>query len=106
MISKPFTRQEIENIISSLKTKDSVGYDKIPMQILKSSSPYISTPINVICNKILSTRKFPDRLKYSIVKLLYKQRNKRDMPNYRPISLLPSFPKIVEKVMYDSFIYI
>jgi hypothetical protein len=100
MISKPSTRQEIENIISSLKTKDSFGYDEIPMRILKLSSSYISTPLNFVCNKILSTGKFQDGLKYSIVKPLYKKGNKRDMSNYRPISLLPSFSKIVEKVMY------
>jgi hypothetical protein len=100
IISKPSTRQEIEKIISSLKTKESFGYDKIPMWILKLSCSYISTPINFICNKILSTGKFPDRLKYSIVKPLYKKGNKHDMSNYRPISLLLSFSKIVEKVMY------
>jgi phosphopantetheine adenylyltransferase len=33
-ISKPSTRQEIEKIIRSLKTKDSFGYDEIPVRIL------------------------------------------------------------------------
>jgi hypothetical protein len=99
-ISKPSTRQEIENIISSLKTKNSFGYDEIPMRILKLCSSYISTPIHFICNKMLSTGKFLDILKYSIVKPLYKKGNKHDMSNYRPISLLPPFSKIVEKVMY------
>jgi hypothetical protein len=54
MISKPSTGQEIENIINSLKTKDSFGYDEISMRVLKLSSQFISTPLNFICNKILS----------------------------------------------------
>jgi hypothetical protein len=42
---------------------------------------------------------FPDRLKYSIIKPLYKKGNIKDISNYRPISLLTSFSKILEKVI-------
>ena len=37
--------QEIEKIINSLKSKHSHGYDDVPVNILKSSSPYISLPL-------------------------------------------------------------
>jgi len=38
-------------------------------------------------------------LKYSIIKPLYKKGNKKDVCNYRPIALLTSFSKILEKVI-------
>jgi hypothetical protein len=38
-------------------------------------------------------------LKYSIIKPLYKKGNKKDVSNYRPISLLTSLPKMLEKVV-------
>jgi len=38
-------------------------------------------------------------LKYSIIKPLYKKGNKKDVHNYRPIALLTSFSKILEKVI-------
>jgi len=38
-------------------------------------------------------------LKYSIIKFLYNKGNKKDSNNYRPISLLTSFSKILEKVI-------
>jgi len=57
--------EEIEKIISSLKSKNSHGYDDISVNILKCSSPYISSPLCHICNKMLSTGIFPDRLKYA-----------------------------------------
>jgi hypothetical protein len=44
------TTKEIEQIIKSLKTKNSYGYDKIYTKILKISFPLISSPINYICN--------------------------------------------------------
>jgi hypothetical protein len=50
-------------------------------------------------NRIVSTCIFPDRLKYPEAKPLHKKGSKQTISNYRPISLLTSFSKIVEKVM-------
>jgi hypothetical protein len=65
---------------------------------MKLSSPFISTPLNFVCSRILSTGKFPDRLKYYIVKPLHKKCNKQ-MSNYKLTSLLKSVSEIVEKIM-------
>jgi len=43
---------------------------------------------------------FPDRLKYSEVQPLFKKGEKTEISNYYPISLLPSFLKIIEKIIY------
>ena len=101
MYCKPTTTKEIENIIKSLKAQNSHGYDGISTKILQLSSPFISSPLNFINNKILSTGIFPDRLKYSIIKPLFNKGNKHDVSNYRPISLLTSFSKIFKKVMQN-----
>jgi hypothetical protein len=98
--NKPSTSKEIENIINSLKTKDSCGYDHISLRILKLSAHYISSPLNYICNKVMQLGIFPDRLKYSEIKPLYKKSDESLISNYRPISLLTSFSKVVEKVMF------
>jgi hypothetical protein len=71
---KPYTTQEMESIIHSLKTEDSCGCDAISTQILKLNSPFISSAMSFECNRILSTRKFPDGLKYYTVKPLHKRR--------------------------------
>jgi hypothetical protein len=44
--------------------------------------------INIICNAVLSTGVFPGRLKYAIVKPIFKKGDKQDISNYRPINLL------------------
>jgi len=41
----PVTANEIKNIIKSLKSKNSYGYDEIPPRILKISLPYITSPL-------------------------------------------------------------
>jgi hypothetical protein len=60
--------KEIEEIIRSLKTKYSHGYDEIPTKILKWTATFISSPLAYICNKALSSGIFPTRLKFSVVK--------------------------------------
>jgi hypothetical protein len=93
------TVKEMEQIVKSLKPKNSFGYDEISTKILKLSAPFIRSPINYICNKMLSQGVFPDRLKYATVIPLYKKGDRSDMSNYRPISLLTSFSKFLETIM-------
>jgi hypothetical protein len=56
------TAYEINKIIESLKTKNSYGFDEIPIKILKSSAPFIISPLTCICNKSLSSGVFPEKL--------------------------------------------
>jgi len=100
LVFKTFLTKEISTIIKSIKSKNSRGYDKISTKILKISSNYIVSPVTYICNKIISSGIFPDRLKFSIVKPVYKKGDKRNCTNYRPISLLTSFSKVFEKAIY------
>ena len=99
------TSHEINKIIHSLKSKNSHNYDEISSKILKASAPYILSPLTYIFNKVLSTGIFPDQLKFSEVKLLFKKGEKTEISNYRPISLLPSFSKIIEKIVYKRLYY-
>jgi hypothetical protein len=43
--------KDIERIIKSIKVKNSYGYDGITTKMLKVNAPYISSPLNYICNK-------------------------------------------------------
>ena len=92
--------KEIEKVIKSLKTKNVHGYDEISVKIIKQSAPFISSPLTYICNKSLELGIFPSRLKYSTVKPIFKKGDRQNAANYRPISLLISFSKIFEKIIY------
>jgi len=91
---------EIEKIIKSLKSKNTGWYDEISTCIQKLSTPYIISPLTSICNAILNTGTFPDRFKYAIIKPIFKKGDDQDITNYRPISLLTSFSKVIEKLIY------
>jgi hypothetical protein len=60
-------------MIKELKSKKSCGYDEITTQILKISSPFIVSPLTYMCNRMLSTGIFPDRLKFSELSLYIKK---------------------------------
>ena len=100
-ISWPYTStKEINKIIDSLKSKNSSGYDEIPTRIIKISKPCIISPLINICNKMLAQGNYPERLKFSLIKPVYKSGDKSSPSNYRPISPVPAFSKIFEKVIY------
>ena len=54
-----------------------------------------------IFNLSLSTGIFPDRMKVAKVTPIFKKGEKSGISNYRPISVLPCFSKILERIMYN-----
>jgi hypothetical protein len=91
---------EVNRIIKSLKSKNSRGYENILVKILKMSVSFFLSPLTYICNKTMSMGKFPDQLKYAVVRPIYKKSSEVIISNYRPISILTSFSKIFEKLIY------
>ena len=90
---------EIENLIGGLKGKNSSGLDRISNNLLKSIKGELSLPLANIINTSLETGKVPERWKTAKVIPLFKSGDEKDLNNYRPISLLPVFSKVLEKVV-------
>jgi len=67
--------------------------------IIKLTAPFIISPLTYICSAV-STGVVPNVLKYAVVKPIFKKGNRQEISNYRPISLLTSFSKIIEKFIY------
>lgn len=88
---------EINKIIKSFEPKKSAGWDDIPMDIIRRVSKSISKPLTVIVNQSFKNCIFPDNLKLAELKPLFKKGDRQNPDNYRPVSILPSFSKILEK---------
>ena len=84
---------EIICTFTSLKNKNSSGYNSISYRILKFCGKSCGKPIAHIFNKSLKIDIFPDHLKYSVINPLFKKK-KSELTNYRPVSLLNGFSKI------------
>jgi hypothetical protein len=96
----PTTDEEIIRIIKQLKPKTSCGFDNINSKIIKLSNMTIALPLAHIINLSLSHGIVPNQMKLAKVIPIYKDKETNLIKNYRPISLLPSFSKILEKVVY------
>ncbi len=99
----PISSHEVENLIQSLKSKDSHGYGEIPTRILKISASYIVSPLTFIFSRVLRTGLFHERVKLSVIKPLLKKASPSELVNYRPISMLTAFLKGLEKIIYKRF---
>ena len=98
----PTTPAEINNIIIiHSKSKKSTGFDNIDSYIVKQIAPQIVNQLANIFNKSFLTGIVPSKLKIAKVIPLYKTKDPALFSNYRPISLLPFFSKILERLMHN-----
>ena len=97
---EPITQMEILKLINNLPGKRSSGYDGISNVLLKEIAPLILTPLTIIFNQSISQGVFPDCMKLAEITALHKSNDRELCTNYRPISLLNTISKILEKIMY------
>ena len=93
----------VSQFLSKLNANKSTGLDNIGARILKMSANIIAPSILFIVNKSITSGKFPSVWKEAKVKPLFKAGSKEDVNNYRPISILPTLSKLIEKWVDSQF---
>lgn len=104
---KDTDKNEIIAIVNNFKKKTSRDWNGIDMTIVKEVIINIADPLAHICNVSLQTGFFPTKMKTAKVIPIFKEGEKNLYNNYRPVSLLSQFSKILEKIFatrMDSFI--
>ena len=97
----PTNPTEIAKIIDNLPNKNSCGWDGISNKTMKNLKPSLIVPLCILFNESLESGCSPDIMKLANVVPLYKS-GKKDIPtNYRPISLLLTMSKVLEKILYS-----
>ena len=74
----------------------------IPTKVLRSLAKEICIPLTDCINSAILNGKFPSELKMADVIPILKKDDPFERSNYRPISLLPSLPKVYEKLIYQQ----
>ena len=69
-------------------------------RIIELCDDKITLPLSIIFVNIINTGIFPTLWKSGNVTPIHKKDSKRVINNYRPISLLPLFAKIFEKILF------
>ena len=97
MFLEPVVEKEIINVVNNCKSKTSCDWDNLDMQFIKKIISNVVKPLSFICNKSFETGVFPEKMKMAKIIPLYTAGAKYKFTNYRPVSLLPQFSKILEK---------
>ena len=102
----PASSDEVESILMSFENK-SCSLDFVPVFIFKKFSHYLSPIICDIFNSSISVGIFPEILKVSRITPVYKSNDVKIRSNFRPIALLSTISKAIEKLMktrVDKFV--
>ena len=94
----PTDEEEVSSIIRTLKNS-SPGWDSISSVVIKASFPSFLTPLTHLLNLSLNQGIVPKELKIAKVTPIFKSGDQTLFSNYRPISILPSFSKVLEKLV-------
>ena len=98
------TNVELSDIIDNLKLNKSPGNDNNGSKIFFDSKKILLEPLSFIYNLSISTGTVPAQMKLAKVIPVYKKGDRCSPGNYRPISMLSVFDKMLEKLMYKRII--
>ena len=101
LLSQSLSINELKDAFFFLKTNKSPGADEINFNIIKHCFGELCGPLKYLFDLSLQSGVFPDLMKIAIVSPIFKTGDTADISNYRPISVLPCFSKILERVMYN-----
>ena len=86
---QPTNPNEVFSLLNKLDKSKATGLDKISARFVRECADPIRVPICDILNQSISQGTFQDDWKNARVTPLYKQGDRGDVNNYRPISVIP-----------------
>ena len=101
MFLSPTSSDEVDQLVRKMKASTTSGHDGISSNLLKAVLPEINSTLIHIFNLSLSTGVVPSQLKIAKVVPIYKAGDSHLFNNYRPISILPSISKVLERIIYN-----
>ena len=99
---EPVSESQVQRIFKKISSAKATGCDGIPVKFLKCNLRVTIPILTFIINLSLTTLKVPQGWKKAEVIPLFKEGNKSDPSNFRPISVLPAASKILEKCVHKQ----
>lgn len=90
---------DVEKIVNNMQSRKAPGIDQIRAQDIKYVGSEMCSVLALFINLCIKRGAYPDTLKKSLIRPIYKQGSHMDYTNYRPIAILSVVDKIVEKII-------
>lgn len=97
----PVTQTEVMNCVMKLKSSSAPGQDSLKSEIVKTVAPELAAPLAHVINLCFETGIVPQQMKMGLVTPVHKGGDPSQFRNYRPISVLPVFSKVFERILHD-----
>ena len=104
MTFAPIDETYVLRAIKQLKNGKALGPDKISTKLIKGSADFIWKPLTMNFNSSLKYGIFPDIWKLARATPIFKTGSKKDANNYRSISVISIFSRMLEKLVHDQLI--
>ena len=95
----PVTQLETLTYITSLSNSRAKDIYNIDAGTVKRNKLAFVLPLTLLVNNSFVNNTFPEALKKAVVTPIHKAGNAQDVNNFRPISILPAFSKVIEKTV-------
>ena len=99
---RPTSVNKVFSLLNKLNKSKAAGLGKISARLTRECADLICIPICDIFNQSISLGVFLDEWKCERVTLLFKQGDRDDLYNYRPISVISVVAKVFEIIVYDQ----
>lgn len=97
----PATQIEVLNCVLKLKSSSAPGQDSLKSDIVKSVASELAAPLAHVINLCFETGIVPQQMKVALITPVHKGGDPSQFLNYRPISVLPVFSKVFERILHD-----
>ena len=96
------TSTDISKAINSIKLNNSHGPDLISASLIHNCKTELLQPLLLLFSGIIDKDDYPSKLKMSHVVPVYKSNDKNNIGNYRPITIINNFAKILDKIIFEK----
>ena len=100
----PVSESYVYKLVDLMKSKESSSNDSVRKILLKKFIAVVKQHLTLIINRSICDGIFPNLMKIAKVLPLQKGGEQNLPDNYRPVSLLPVFSKVLERVIYDQMV--
>ena len=96
------SEEEVRAELRKLKIGKSIGPDSVSNELLKMIAGSVVPSLTTLFNNVVQTGCYPDIWKQAMYHQFIKKGSRQDKKNYRPISLLSTTGKILERILFNK----